>query len=61
MPESIITPSEFAERMRNLCELSEHDEETAHGDADAMMCELLIKLGYAEGVQAFREMNKWYA
>lgn len=37
------------------------DWEDRHCDADDLMCELLESLGYADGVRAFRDMDKWYA
>lgn len=37
------------------------DPEAAHGDADKILCELLIMLGYKEVVDAYAEIEKWYA
>jgi hypothetical protein len=37
------------------------DEETDHGNADAILCEFLTHLGYSDIVDAFDEIRKWYA
>lgn len=53
-----MTPDEFAARMKAID--NEGDWESDHEDADALMCEILRSLGYAEGVAAFEAMDKWY-
>lgn len=53
-----MTPAQFAERMR-ACEGG--DEEMQHMEADKLMVELLLQLGYVEGVEVFEKMDKWYA
>ena len=53
-----MTPKEFAEKMRAL---NIGDEESDHGNADDLLCELLRSLGYSEGVEEFEKMKKWYA
>ena len=67
-----ITPESFAEQMREISE-TEYiynekmcmsfgiDEETRHIMADDLICEVLESLGYADGVNVFREMPKWYS
>ena len=37
------------------------DPEAAHGDADKILCELLIMLGYKEVIDAYSKIEKWYA
>ena len=54
-----MSEKEFKEKMEQL--KNNRDYEVAHEKADDLMCEVLISLGYAEGVQAFREITKWYA
>ena len=54
-----MTPEQFAERMKEIA--LNTDLEMSHGDADDLMCELLVSLGYAEGVYTFVDMDKWYA
>lgn len=54
-----FSPKEFANEMRCLDEMN--DPEIGHYKADKLMCELLTKLGYGEGVKIFEGMGKWYA
>lgn len=37
------------------------DTEEAHAHADRVLCELLTKLGYADVVDEYSQINKWYA
>jgi hypothetical protein len=37
------------------------DTECAHVDADDLLCELLNRLGFEEVVEAFNDIDKWYA
>ena len=37
------------------------DIEAAHGQADDILCQLLISLGYADVVAEYRKVRKWYA
>lgn len=37
------------------------DVEAAHGNADDVLCELLRSLGYGDVVNAWDEVEKWYA
>ena len=43
--------------------LEEHgtDEEAAHLQADAILCTLLVRLGFDELVAAYVKIDKWYA
>lgn len=63
MPVEIITPDEFTERMNYLKEHPglKNDKEAQHIVMDALMCEVLEQLGYAEGVEIFENTPKWYA
>lgn len=66
----IITPEEFKKRMnelsKNVMELDDQNPdmpsmvETAHIKADELMCEILIELGYEEGIDIFKRMEKYY-
>lgn len=57
----ILTPEEFAERMRKIPEINgAFDHEANHIDADTLICDLLKSLGYREGVQIFKKMEKYY-
>lgn len=65
-----ITPEEFKKRMnelsKNVMELDDQNPdmpsivETAHIKADELMCEILIELGYEEGIDIFKRMEKYY-
>lgn len=62
MMDEVLTPEQFAARMRELSAESDNgDEETAHINADALMCGILRHFGYGDGVAVFKKMGKWYA
>jgi len=42
-----------------LCEA--HDTETAHLEADKLLCELLRELGYAAVSEVFESLRKYYS
>jgi hypothetical protein len=45
-----------------LKELQESDDlEAAHGEADDILCQLLRQLGYADVIDAWKQVPKWYA
>lgn len=54
-----MSPEEFAEIMKRIA--SQSDEEERHKIADEFICDLLVSLGYEEGVSIFVEMHKWYS
>lgn len=37
------------------------DIESAHADADDVLCDLLLKLGYTKIVEEYNKVSKWYA
>ncbi len=37
------------------------DKEIAHIEADKILCNLLVSLGYADVVAEWNEIGKWYA
>ncbi|WFP89826.1 hypothetical protein [Ensifer adhaerens] len=37
------------------------DPEMAHSDADEILCELLIELGFDAVVAEWRKVDKWYS
>lgn len=65
MEQEVMTPEQFAEKMRDLYNDSYNRKAMgvveAHEKADALMCELLRSLGYGEGVEIFEAADKWYA
>ena len=59
-----LTPEEFTNKMTELYKkyiIEKDDEEYAHGHMDELICELLINLGYEDGVRVFYATPKWYA
>ncbi len=57
-----MTPEQFRDRMKEIFAAGARgDREGQHMDADDLMCELLESLGYKEGVEIFRQADKWYA
>lgn len=61
MNSTIVNPSTFAERMREIQAKYGADKEVAHTEADKLICQLLKELGYEEGAAVFEEANLWYA
>ena len=65
-----MTPEEFKTHMENISkDVMELDDqnpdmpsmiEAAHIKADELMCEILIELGYEEGIKIFKRMEKYY-
>lgn len=51
--------TEYIERLIAL--QTGYDTDVAHSEADAILCEILINLGYQEVVDAWELVNKWYA
>lgn len=43
------------------CQKKSFDEERAHYEADGVLCELLIALGYQDVVDEWGKVDKWYA
>lgn len=54
-----MEPESFAFEMK--CIARDKDPEKEHGDMDDLMCKLLESLGYDEGVEIFKNAEKWYA
>ena len=57
----VTTPEEFTKKMQQIFDDFGGDEEAAHGEMDDLMCEVLIELGYKEGIEIFDKQEKWYA
>ena len=47
--------------MKNISEKYSDDLEMGHAEMDQEMCELLVSLGYKNGIQIFNEFDKYYA
>lgn len=57
-----MSPDVFANRMLVIRqELGSRDEEWCHSKMDNLLCELLIELGYEEGIKIYQAQEKWYA
>ena len=54
-----INIEQYMERMKDVG--NNGDLEVAHIDADGILCELLIELGYGELIELYNEVDKWYA
>ena len=37
------------------------DTESAHSEADDILCDFLIHLGYDEVIEEYKKIDKWYA
>ena len=59
----MITPAEFERRMSAIAHPKDrpYNQEEGHIEADGLMEELLIELGYGAGIEVFRAMSKWYS
>lgn len=52
-------PQKFKEQMLKISD-GENGIDGNHRDADRLMCDTLSSLGFGEGVEIFRSMEKWY-
>lgn len=61
MPVKINKPKsiETIEKLRVLAKSD--DTEATHVEADRILCELLISLGYSDVVAEYNKIEKWYA
>lgn len=62
----IISPDEFKKKMKEIqialdAGLLRFNKEEAHIKMDDLMCEVLISLGYEEGIEVFDNTGKWYS
>lgn len=56
-----MNPEEFYKKMLQLKNDFGEDEEEVHIQMDKLMCDLLLMLGYGDGIEIFDETDKWYA
>ena len=54
-----MTQEEAIEQMKIFAK--DIDTETAHRNADKLLCEILIQLGWEKLVKEYDEVGKWYA
>lgn len=55
----VMTPDEFKEKMKLIADKG--DIEKGHVEMDSLMCDLLVMLGYEDGIKIFDSIEKWYA
>lgn len=56
-----MNPEEFKILMKQIHDDFSGDPEAFHAVADDLMCGVLTKLGYHEGVEIFQNTDKWYS
>ena len=56
-----MTKEEFYHEMLAIEEIYADDPEMFHIVADKLLCDLLIKLGYGQGVEVFLDADRWYS
>lgn len=56
-----MSPEDFAARVRNTITDVGHDPEACHCELDLLMEQVLIELGYGDGVEAMQKAKRWYA
>lgn len=54
-----MTRDEAIVKLKHL--QGEGDTESAHTDADDILCELLCSLGYEDVAKEYGKVGKWYA
>lgn len=55
-----MTRDEAIAKLRELQDPGTNPE-FGHADADDVLCDLLIALGYQDVVDEWKKVNKWYA
>ena len=56
-----MNKEEALTKLREIYNEGRYEEETAHRQADIVLCDLLETLGYKEVVEAYDRIDKWYA
>jgi hypothetical protein len=54
-----VLESEAIRKLKSLQDLG--DSESAHADADGILCDFLQSMGCSEIVSEFKKVLKWYA
>lgn len=62
-PAPNILAEESTAQMKRIANQGEQlgDYERCHGEADGLLCTVLVQLGYADLVKAYHQVPKWYA
>ena len=58
-----ILDEESTAQMKRIAQEGERmeDYDRCHGEADGLLCTVLVQLGYADLVKAYHQVPKWYA
>lgn len=56
-----MPPEEFVLKMEEIENQYKDDPELSHVNMDNPMCEVLMSLGYGDGITIFEESDKMYA
>ena len=56
-----MTDKELSKKLQAILDKGSGDQEVEHCDADYLLCEALIELGYSESVMVYKAIPKWYA
>jgi hypothetical protein len=56
-----MSPEMFRDEVFIILENNQGDTEARHAKLDDLMEELLVSLGYGEGVKVIRSSERWYA
>ena len=51
----------YLQEMLDILEWAKSDPEAAHGEADKLLCQLLMSLGEPEIVKAWEQIPKYYS
>jgi len=54
-----MTRDDYLDEMQQC--INNSDTEEAHIDADRILCNLLVQLGYGDVVDLWYEVEKWYS
>lgn len=57
--EKATTTNGYIKRLRVL--QTNPDKEEVHVNADKILCEILLQLGYSDVVSEYEKIDKWYA
>lgn len=52
---------EYKAKMQDTLDHFDGNEEDGHIEADELLCELLIRLGFEEVIDIYNQMDKWYS
>jgi hypothetical protein len=58
---TVTTPEQALEELKKLADSGSYDFEVLHSRADDILCELLTALGHKDVVDAWEQIDKWYA